>query len=116
MKAEITFPPELVDEIVERLFEKIKPLLTISDNRADDLLDLEGFVKYTGLKESWVYQKHSDGTLPFPVIKTGKYLKFRRSEVDKWLRKSAIERNPKPVSKKSDNGVRRLLDQSHAKP
>lgn len=109
LEVKLTLPPEIVDEIVSRLFEKIKPLLPVNDNQDDNLLDVEAVVKYTGLKESWIYQRSYNGTLPFPVIKTGKYLKFRRSDIDKWLKK-AEKKGSAPILQKSSKGVRRLLD------
>ena len=46
---------------------------------------------WTGFKPSWIYAQAEAGKIPH--FKCGKYLKFRRSEVQAWL--EAQRRGPR---------------------
>ncbi|MBT6048592.1 MAG: hypothetical protein HOG49_17455, partial [Candidatus Scalindua sp.] len=48
----------LIDTIVDKVVEKLKPLLSNSHDSIDDeLMDVKGLAKYLKVKESWVYEK-----------------------------------------------------------
>lgn len=109
MKAELTLPPELVDEIVSRLFEKIEPVLSNGkQEEVDHLLDVDGLSRYLNVKPGWVSQKIHEKTIPH--IKLGKYPRFRKSVIDKWLLEMEKGNGKKRTVKNPANSVRRLLD------
>ncbi len=53
----------------------------------EPLMSVGELAEYLRVKRSWVYEqsrlrKHNN----FPVLKTGKYLRFDRQQVIEWLR------------------------------
>ncbi len=83
MKIEIE--PQDIEAIAQRVLALVRPLIV--DKRNEDakgeLFDVKGISKYPGVKPSWIYGRvHSKS---FPHIKVGKYLRFRKMDVDGWL-------------------------------
>jgi excisionase family DNA binding protein len=77
----------LIDTIVDKVVEKLKPLLSNSHDSIDDeLMDVKGLAKYLKVKESWVYEKIHTKRIPF--LKAGRFPRFRRDSIDKWLQNS----------------------------
>ncbi len=74
----------LIDTIVEKVFEKLKPLLNNShDSKDNELMDVKGLAEYLKVKESWVYEKIHTKQIPFQ--KAGRFPRFRKKNIDKWL-------------------------------
>ncbi len=74
----------LIDTIVEKVFEKLKPLLNNShDSKDNELMDVKGLAEYLKVKESWVYEKIHTKRIPFQ--KAGRFPRFRKKNIDKWL-------------------------------
>ena len=74
----------LIDTIVEKVVERLKPLLNNSNNsKYDELMDVKGLAKYLKVKESWVYEKVHTKQIPFQ--KAGRFTRFRKMQIDKWL-------------------------------
>ena len=74
----------LVDEIVEKLVEKLRPFLNNSYKPKDsELMDVKGLAEYLKVKESWVYEKIHTKQIPFQ--KAGRFPRFRKKNIDKWL-------------------------------
>jgi excisionase family DNA binding protein len=74
----------LIDEIVKRVVVQLKPMLNISNNSVDDeLMDVKGLARYLKVKESWVYEKIHTRQIPFQ--KAGRFPRFRKKNIDKWL-------------------------------
>jgi len=83
MKIEID-DNSLIDEIVKRVVVQLKPMLNISNNSVDDeLMDVKGLARYLKVKESWVYEKIHSRQIPFQ--KAGRFPRFRKKNIDKWL-------------------------------
>lgn len=59
------------------------PKITAGDD--DPLFDVLGVAAYLGVNEWWVYDHARD----LPTLKVGRFLKFRRSHVDRWLEAQA---------------------------
>ena len=75
----------LIDTIVEKVFEKLKPLLNNShDSKDNELMDVKGLVGYLKIKKSSIYDKVHTRTIPF--LKYGNSLRFRKKHIDIWLR------------------------------
>ncbi len=74
----------LIDTIVEKVFEKLKPSLNNShDSKDNELMDVKGLAEYLKVKESWVYEKIHTKQIPFQ--KAGRFPRFRKKNIDKWL-------------------------------
>jgi excisionase family DNA binding protein len=92
MKAELTLPTELVDQIADKVIEKIKPIIAGNGNHGveDQLLTPEELVKLIKVKKPQIYawvneSKYTDDGIPF--LKAGKFLRFSQKAVLKWMQK-----------------------------
>jgi len=87
-KIEITIPPEVINEIAER----IAALLYARDERQpqEDFLDVEEAASFLGTTREQIYQWTSQsrhGQSDFPYLKAGKSLKFSRPDLTIWMKK-----------------------------
>ncbi len=90
MKIEID-DSQLINDIVEKVIYRLKPMLNGSHNPKDNaLMDVKGLIDYLNskakesqIKESWVYERVHKKTIPFE--KAGKFLRFRKKYIDIWL-------------------------------
>ncbi len=83
MKIEINHD-QLVDTIVERVIQEIKPLLNSHYHaKNDELLDVQGLAEYLKVKPSWVYEKVHSRQIPFR--KACKFPRFPKKHIDLWL-------------------------------
>jgi excisionase family DNA binding protein len=85
------------EAIASRVAEKLRYLLNPNDATAleDTVLDVKGLARYLKVKEGWVYQRlHSK---EIPHVRVGRYPRFRKQEIDKWLG----ENGRKPTRKTS---------------
>ena len=74
----------LINTIVEKVVERLEPLLTQSPISNDsELMDVKGLAEYLRVKESWVYEKIHTKQIPF--LKAGRFPRFRKKHIDKWL-------------------------------
>ena len=73
----------LVDTIVDRVVEKLKPLLNNNHKAKDnELMSVSEVAKYLQVTVSWVYERTHTRKIPF--LKVGKFPRFRKSHVDLW--------------------------------
>jgi excisionase family DNA binding protein len=83
MKIEID-NSKLINAIVEKVVERLKPLLDSSHNsNGDELMDVKGLAEYLKVKKSWVYEKIHTKRIPF--FRAGRFPRFRKKHIDKWL-------------------------------
>ncbi len=85
-KADLSFPPELIDTIADRVIEKLLPYLQIQH---DELLTVEEVSTLMKTTRSRIYQKVNDEKhgfgQGFPYHKDGRRLLLRRCEIMEWL-------------------------------
>jgi len=83
MKIEID-NSQLINDIAEKVVEMLRPLLNYSHNAKDDeLMDVQGLADYLKVKTSWIYEKIHTKQIPFQ--KAGRFPRFRKKNIDKWL-------------------------------
>ena len=97
MKIEIE--PDDREAIAQRVSEILMPVLARiernnGDNAGDAILDVKGLAEYLHVTTGWVYKQISLKTIP--CFKTGKYPKFRKREVDKWIESQTVRPVPPP--------------------
>jgi excisionase family DNA binding protein len=103
LKAELTFPLELIDDIADKVIERLSPMLCSNDEHEDIIFDVEGVAQYLKVKKQWVYERVHYNTIPH--FKMGKYPRFRKSDIDQWL-----EKMKRGKGSQTTKTVRRLLD------
>jgi excisionase family DNA binding protein len=103
MKTELE--PQDIEVIADKVIERLRPLISGNDESetGDIIFDVESLAQYLRVKEQWIYEKVHNNEIPH--YKVGKYLRFRKSTIDDWLKKKE-----KGNGKKSINTVRRLLE------
>lgn len=87
-----------IEAISQKIIEKLKPLLTDNgkSNGADDVIFTpQGLAEYLGVDVSWVYKSVSNRNIPY--LKIGKYVRFRKKAIDKWLESKSTR--PIPISR-----------------
>lgn len=88
-----SFDPIELKTIAEQVAESLKPILTAQGNKskADDaaIFTPEELAEYMKVDLSWVYKQSQYGTLPY--FKIGKYLRFKKSDIDKAILKATIQ-------------------------
>jgi len=94
MKAELTLPEELVEQLADRLTERLKPVLAGNVKRPDDevIFDVHGLAEYLKVDASWVYKKVSLKEIPH--FHAGKYPRFKKSQIDKWIESQTVRPLP----------------------
>ena len=88
MKTE--FEPEDIKAIAAAVAEMLKPYL-LKNNRAvasDTVVDVEELAKYLKVDTSWVYKQVSLRNIPH--FKLGKYPRFKKLEIDRWINKNTM--------------------------
>ncbi len=106
MKADLILPQELVNEIADRVAERIidmgidkvvinrlKPLLS-ANGKADSevIFTPKSLAEYLQVDDSWVYKQVSLKAIPY--FKSGKYTRFKKSAIDRWIETQTV----RPVS------------------
>ena len=87
----------LIDTIVEKVVESLKPLLSNShDSKGDELMDVQALADYLKVKKQWVYEKTHMNIIPY--YKVGKYPRYKKSKIDEWL-----------LEKENRNNARRVI-------
>lgn len=89
MKAELTInTQEFAKEIAQEIIDILKPLLNCKEEN-DVIFDVPKLADHLGVPKSWVYKQVSLKTIPY--FKVGKYTRFRKSDIDKWIDKETIK-------------------------
>jgi excisionase family DNA binding protein len=84
VKAELTLPQELVNEIADKVIERLKPLLSGTGKAEDDVIyDVKGLCDYLHVSNKWIYERTHLKEIPH--LKVNGLLRFRKKDIDKWL-------------------------------
>jgi excisionase family DNA binding protein len=84
MKAELQFDTqELAALIAQAVVKEIKPLLGKATDGEDLLFTLKTLSEYLQVSQQWVYERIQRHEIPY--IKLGKFPRFKKSEIHRWL-------------------------------
>ena len=86
MKIEIE--PQDIEAIAQRVSDILMSTLARIErgdgtNGSDAIFDVKGLAEYLHVTPSWVYKQVSLKAIPY--FKTGKYSRFRKKDIDKWV-------------------------------
>ncbi|HQJ95442.1 MAG TPA: helix-turn-helix domain-containing protein [Syntrophorhabdaceae bacterium] len=76
-------------EITQKIVEMLKPYLQISSKQEDAIYDKAGVAEYLHVDVSWINKQITLRAIPY--IKMGKYTRFKKSDIDRWLEKKKVE-------------------------
>ena len=83
MKAEFQIDTqELEERMTRRVIQALKPLLQ-GRGEDDTLFTVTTLAGYLHVSDQWVYERVHLKDIPY--IKLGKFPRFRKSEVDRWM-------------------------------
>ena len=88
MKVETDFPDPVIEAIVQKVVESLRPLLMRKLEAPDDILTVDQLAEYLGIAKQRVYEAVSKNTIPY--FKVGKSLRFRKSAIDKWIESKSV--------------------------
>ena len=80
--------------IAKDVAETLKPLLK-NTKKSDDsgiVFDVRELAGYLKVNESWVYNQVHLKAIPY--FKCGKYVRFEKSQIDKWIEKETMQPVP----------------------
>lgn len=84
MKADIDIDMhEFTALIISGLLKELKPLLGQKTAEPDILFTVETLAEYLHVSHQWVYERVHFKEIPY--FKMGKFPRFRKSEIDRWL-------------------------------
>lgn len=92
MKAELE--PQDIEAIAQRVIELLKPLLAGNGKQEDTdiIFTPETLAEYLQVDTSWVYKQVSLKTIPY--FKSGKYTRFKKPVIDKWIETQTVRPIP----------------------
>ncbi len=73
----------IADAVSQKVLERLRPLLANKDKaqHGDKIFTVETLAKYLGVEKEWVYSHIKE----IPHSKVGRFPRFRKAEIDKWL-------------------------------
>ncbi len=86
MKAELNIDTaELEENVVQKVVTALKPLLRekAGEDALAALLSVKGLAGHLSVSEKWIYERVQFKEIPH--YKVGGNLRFKRSEIDRWL-------------------------------
>jgi excisionase family DNA binding protein len=74
---------EFVAAISKVLLKELKPLLERQTVHTGPLFTVKTLAKYLEVSDQWVYERVHLKEIPY--LKVGKFPRFKKSDIDKWL-------------------------------
>lgn len=79
-----------IERIADRVIERLRPLIpAMPRQRNETILDVKELASYLRVNNSWIYDQVKNGVIPY--IKAGKFLRFRKTSIDKWLETQTVK-------------------------
>jgi excisionase family DNA binding protein len=79
-----------IDAIARQVTKTLLPHLERQgDTERDAVFTANELAEYLKVKQSWVYDRVKKKAVPH--FKLGKYLRFKKSAIDRWIRESSIK-------------------------
>jgi len=88
MKSE--FEQQDIQKIADMVIERLRPLiLAIPRQSNESIMDVNELSSYLKVNNSWIYDQVKNSAIPY--IKTGKFLRFKKSSIDKWIETQTVK-------------------------
>ena len=94
---------EDLKSIAKNVAETLRPLLKNNKKSSDSdiVFDVKELAGYLKVNESWVYNQVHLKAIPY--FKCGKYTRFKKLQIDKWIEQESIKPIP-PLSLANNRG------------
>jgi excisionase family DNA binding protein len=92
MKLELE--PQDIEAVANRVAELLKPLLagTARREEKDIIFTVVQLAEYLNVTDAWVYDRIRDNEIPHSRL--GKYLRFKKRDIDKWIEMQSFKPFP----------------------
>lgn len=94
MKLQLDIPEDLVVAVAKAVAAELKPLLATKPKEEDAILSPDQLADLLGVSKGWVYEQAALKAIPYH--KLGKYLRFRRSAIDRWVDSASVPASGPP--------------------
>jgi len=74
---------KLTEEIAQKVARRIKPLPLSNESSQDTLFTVKSLSEFLEVSPQWIYDRVRLNKIPF--YKDGKFLRFSKSKIIKWL-------------------------------
>ncbi len=89
MRLELEIPDAVIDAIAAKVAATLKPALAAkTSDPPDAILTPVQLAALLDVPKGWVYEQVSLGGIPY--FKTGKYLRFKRTAIEKWIESHSV--------------------------
>ena len=90
-----TLEKEDLTAIAKEVSKLLAPLLkkTEKGSGKDTIFNLKELSEYINVPNTWVYRQTCEHNIPY--YKLGRYLRFKKSEIDTWLEEQKVNPLPK---------------------
>ena len=72
-----------IDAIAQEVVKAIRPLLSKGKVEENTIFTVKTLAEYLHVSDQWVYERVQLNEIPFSKI--GKFPRFRKSKIDRWL-------------------------------
>lgn len=96
MQTNVRLESEEVEDIARQIADHLEPIIKKglkSKGSGEPLFDVKVLATYLEVTPDWIYKKTADRSIPY--IKVGRFIKFKKSEIDAWL----VEQSVRPLSR-----------------
>jgi excisionase family DNA binding protein len=94
MKLHLDLPDDVVRAIAQEVAAELRPLLAPKQEAPDAILSPDQLAAYLGVAKGWVYEQAALNAIP--LFKVGKYLRFKKSTIDKWIETQSVPSSGPP--------------------
>lgn len=90
-----TFEKSDIQLLAKELLRELMPILKGSEKSSvkEIVFDVKQLSEYLNVPDTWVYRQTSDHNIPH--YKLGRHLRFKKTEIDKWLEEKSVNPIPK---------------------
>ena len=90
-----TFEKSDIQLFVKEVLKELMPILKTSEKTSanDFIFDVKQISEYLNVPDSWVYRQTCDHNIPYYKLRG--YLRFKKSEIDKWMEEQKVNPLPK---------------------
>ena len=88
-----------LQRIAEHVLDALRPLLagTGKDKPVDAVMDVQALADYLKVAPTWVYKQVQFKSIPH--FHAGKFPRFKRSEIDSWIKQNSTPSTCPPYPK-----------------
>ena len=79
---------QMIDDNNLRFFLRRCPMARLI-SKVTELLTVHELARLLRVPESWIYNHRYYNTLPFPIVRIGRLLRFRRVDIEAYLRRQS---------------------------